>query len=137
MAEKIHIESFWRSLNKYKEEYKENIYVGYRYFDTYGVEPMYPFGYGLSYTDFEIKTSGANINETTVTLFVDVKNKGKVPGKEVIQVYLSAPSGRLKKEAKSLVAFKKTGVIAPGEVEHFDILFDLRKLRGTWCTLYP
>ena len=112
--------------NLKEEYYKEGILVGYRYFDTYGVEPMYPFGYGLSYTDFEIKTSGANINKTTVTLFVDIKNKGKVPGKEVIQVYLSAPSGRLKKEAKSLVAFKKTGVIAPGEVEHFDILFDLR-----------
>ncbi len=109
-----------------EEYYKEGILVGYRYFDTYSVEPMYPFGYGLSYTDFEIKTSGANINKTTVTLFVDIKNKGKVPGKEVIQVYLSAPSGRLKKEAKSLVAFKKTGVIAPGEIEHFEILFDLR-----------
>lgn len=113
--------------NNLKEEYyKEGILVGYRYFDTYGVEPMYPFGYGLSYTNFEIKTSGANINKTTVTLFVDIKNRGKVPGKEVIQVYLSAPSGRLKKEAKSLVAFKKTGIIAPGEIEHFEILFDLR-----------
>lgn len=108
------------------EYYKEGILVGYRYFDAYGVEPQYPFGYGLSYTTFAFKTTNAEVDKTVVTVDIEVSNTGNVPGKEVAQVYLSAPNGVLKKEHKSLVAFKKTGVIKPGEVEKLQVSFDLR-----------
>ncbi|MCQ2488231.1 MAG: glycoside hydrolase family 3 C-terminal domain-containing protein [Clostridia bacterium] len=108
-----------------EEYYKEGLLVGYRYFDAYDVKPQYPFGYGLSYTTFGFKTTNAVVEKTVVTIDIEVTNTGDVAGKEVVQVYLSAPNGELKKEHKSLVAFKKTGVINPGETEKFKISFDL------------
>ena len=95
--------------------YEEGIYVGYRYFNTFGVKPAYEFGYGLSYTSFGydqvIRASTRNLHSIIVT----VKNTGRVPGREVVQVYISAPKGKLKKPESELKAFAKTKMLAPGE----------------------
>lgn len=112
--------------NLNEEYYKEGIYVGYRYFDTFGVKPQYPFGFGLSYTTFSIECVGAKTKGTKVCLTARVTNTGDTyAGKEVIQVYLSAPDGRLEKEYQSLVAFAKTKKLAPGESEVLTVQFDL------------
>ena len=75
-----------------KEWYKEGIYVGYRYFDTFGIKPAYEFGYGLSYTNFDINVKNVSVNEDKVTVKAEVTNTGKTySGKEVVQVYFSAP----------------------------------------------
>ena len=95
--------------------YDEGIYVGYRYFNTFGVKPAYEFGYGLSYTTFAydqvILASTRNLHSINVT----IKNTGRVPGREVVQVYISAPKGKLKKPESELKAFGKTKMLAPGE----------------------
>lgn len=100
--------------------YTDDIYVGYRYFETLpaGKDHVnYPFGYGLSYTTFSLKTDAiTRANDTSdVLLQVTVTNTGKVPGKEVVQIYGSAPQGVLYKPAKCLIAFEKTRCLAPGE----------------------
>lgn len=96
-------------------EYEEGIYVGYRWFDTQNMEVSYPFGYGLSYTSFEWgnPTVKSKRNETIVT--VDVKNTGDRAGKEVVELYVSAPAGSLDKPVKELKAFAKTRELKPGE----------------------
>ena len=84
--------------------YKEDIYVGYRYFNTFAEDKIiYPFGYGLSYTEFEIKGYIIRKNDTIFNVSIEVKNVGKYCGKEVVQVYLSAPLGLLGKPALELV----------------------------------
>ena len=110
-----------------KEEfYKEGIYVGYRYYDSFGVEPAYPFGYGLSYTDFAMDFTDLKADGTKVTLKCMVTNTGKeYCGKEVAQLYLSAPNGAIHKEYQSLAAFAKTSRLAPGEAEMLELTFDL------------
>ena len=111
------------------ENYKEGIYVGYRYFDSFGVEPCYPFGYGLSYTDFSIYGAGVSVEDTRVRLEVTVKNTGNTyAGKEVAQVYVSAPNGNLHKEYQSLAAFGKTKTLAAGESETLSLSFDMAQL---------
>ena len=86
-----------------EEYYREGIYVGYRYFDTFHVAPRYPFGYGLSYTEFEMHLAGMRLERTTVEISVDVKNKGEVySGKEVVQIYVSCPDGELKKRSTAI-----------------------------------
>jgi beta-glucosidase len=108
------------------EDYAEGIYVGYRYFDSFAVQPRYPFGFGLSYTNFEITTQKVSVNKTAVTVSVTVKNTGtKHSGKEVVQVYLSAPQGKLKKEYQRLAAFAKTETLAPGASQNLTLSFDL------------
>ena len=108
-----------------EEYYREGIYVGYRYFDTFNVEPRYPFGYGLSYTDFVIE-SAVHLDKTKVTVEARVTNVGDTySGKEVVQVYVSCPDGKLKKEYQKLAAFGKTKVLAPGEREVLSITFDM------------
>ena len=103
--------------------YEEDIYVGYRYFETFGKPVMYPFGYGLSYTDFVINAGDANPSAVNVT----VTNKGKQPGKEVVQVYVKIPDGKLEQPDKRLVGFAKTILLAPGETE--EIVIEIPKDR--------
>lgn len=102
--------------------YEEDIYVGYRYFETFNKDAVvYPFGYGLSYTDFDVKFESAEQTEENVTVKCTVKNTGNLAGKEVVQVYVSKPCGRLGNPAKELVAFGKTKVLAPDESETREI----------------
>jgi len=111
------------------EYYKEGIYVGYRYFDTFQVEPAYPFGFGLSYADFSIHSSGVSMAGSKVTVLADVANVGeKFSGMEVAQLYVSAPAGKLHKEYQSLAAFGKTFVLEPGARETLELTFDLKNI---------
>ena len=111
------------------EYYKEGIYVGYRYFDSFGVEPAYPFGFGLSYTDFSVCSAGIAVDGTCVTVKASVTNTGAdYAGKEVVQLYVSAPNGKLHKEYQSLAAFAKTGLLAPGAAQTVELSFDLKAL---------
>ena len=118
----------------YKEEYKEGIYVGYRYFDTFDVPVRYCFGYGLSYTEFEmnagdISVNGMGTSRPVVSVRVNVKNTGDVySGKEVAQIYVSCPQGRMPKEYRRLAGFGKTGLLAPGESQSLEISFALYQL---------
>ena len=108
--------------------YKEGIYMGYRYFDTFNVTPNFPFGFGLSYTDFEISTSPATLDGTKVIVKAEVKNIGEYEGKEVVQVYISEPSVKLNKSYQQLAAFAKTKTLAPNESETLEITFDLKDM---------
>ncbi|MBE6951896.1 MAG: hypothetical protein E7451_11295 [Ruminococcaceae bacterium] len=110
------------------EYYNEGIYVGYRYFDSFGIEPRYPFGFGLSYTDFTVKCAEVHADGTAVHLKAAVTNTGSCSGKEVAQLYVSAPEDGLIKEYQSLAAFAKTKELAPGETETLELTFDLREL---------
>lgn len=101
------------------EVYEEGIYVGYRYFDTFQVPVRYGFGYGLSYTEFEIKdTCLVKTAEGGLRVSATVQNTGAVSGKEVVQIYVSLPGGRLEKEARRLVAYRKTSELKPGQQEN-------------------
>ena len=125
----FHDEFSYLNGNVEEEYYKEGIYVGYRYFDSFGVEPCYPFGYGLSYTDFSIIGTDVKINGTEVVMEALVTNIGaSYDGKDVVQVYVSAPTGKLDKEYQSLVAFAKTSVLRPAESEALTIRFDMTEL---------
>lgn len=114
--------------------YQEDIYVGYRYFETFHPEKVqFPFGYGLSYTDFKIDVNQAqiieNINGTDLRIEVKVTNLGKIYwGKEVIQVYYEAPQGKLGKPAKELIAFEKTKLLKPGEADLLTISFPVNEM---------
>ena len=101
-------------------EYTEDIYVGYRYFETINQAKEhvnYPFGFGLSYTEFSIDIVCSSISDDRIVLGVQVKNTGKMAGKEVVQVYVEAPEGLLGKPARQLVAFEKTKKLNPGELQ--------------------
>ena len=125
----FHDEFSYLNGNVVDEYYKEGIYVGYRYFDSFGVEPCYPFGYGLSYTEFSMLSSGVKVDGTKVNVDVIVTNIGaNYSGKEVAQVYVSAPAGRLDKEYQSLAAFAKTKLLAPAESDVLTISFDMTEL---------
>ena len=118
----------------YREEYREGIYVGYRYFDTFDVPVRYSFGYGLSYTEFDIKVTGISKQisaqgKPTLSVSVDVINTGAAySGKEVVQVYVSCPQGKLPKEFRRLAAFGKTKLLAPGETQSLILSMDLYQL---------
>lgn len=104
------------------EYYQEGIYVGYRYFDSFNVEPMYCFGYGRSYTDFRTETVDVTTDGKTISVKVRVTNIGaEYPGKEVVQVYYSAPEGEVEKPYQELAAFGKTKLLQPGESEEMTI----------------
>lgn len=114
---------------KNRDIYAEDIYVGYRYFETFAKEKvLYPFGFGLSYTAFEIKTEKAEITEGAVKLSVSVKNVGSYKGKEVIEVYCEAPQGKLGKAARVLCGFEKTRELVPQEEQVVEIAVDIAKL---------
>lgn len=104
------------------EYYREGIYVGYRYFDAFGKAVRFPFGFGLSYTTFAMETERVSLDGVQVRLTARVSNTGAVPGREVVQVYLSVPGSG---EYQRLVAFGKTGDIAPGGAETLALSFDL------------
>ena len=108
--------------------HEEDIYVGYRYFDTFGREVAYPFGYGLSYTTFAYSNPKVKLNGDMVTVSVTIKNTGKVAGKEVAQVYISAPEGLIEKPTKELKAFAKTRELQPGEGETLTMTLAVRDL---------
>lgn len=106
-------------------DYFDDIYVGYRYFETIpgaAEKVRYPFGFGLSYTDFEFSGAFCGESDGKIVAAVTVKNIGKVPGKEVVQLYYSAPQG---KPARELAAFKKTKLLSPGESEAIALSFDI------------
>ncbi|MGN0196073.1 MAG: glycoside hydrolase family 3 C-terminal domain-containing protein [Candidatus Cryptobacteroides sp.] len=105
--------------------YEEGIYVGYRYFNTAGKKVSYPFGYGLSYTTFEYSAPVVKVGKDgTVTASVTVANTGSVAGKEVVQVYVSAPKGGIEKPESELRAFAKTKELAPGEKQTLTFTID-------------
>ena len=109
-------------------DYFDDIYVGYRYFETIpgaAEKVRYPFGFGLSYTDFEFSGAFCGESDGKIVAAVTVKNIGNVPGKEVVQLYYSAPQGKLGKPAKELAAFKKTKLLSPGESEAIALSFDI------------
>ena len=123
----------------YSVDYEEGIYVGYRYYETrgetdgedwYNANVVYPFGYGLSYTTFDWTVGDASASEielgTTITVLVTVKNTGSVAGKDVVQLYASAPYtlGGIEKAHKVLVGFAKTMFLQPGESETVTVSFD-------------
>ncbi len=111
--------------------YLEDIYVGYRYFETIpgaAGKVVYPFGYGLSYTSFSIKVTDAGEKAGSIIIGADVCNTGEREGKEVLQVYYSAPQGRLGKPARELAAFKKTRLLEPGETQHIAISFPINQM---------
>ncbi len=109
--------------------YREDIYVGYRYFETFAKDKViYPFGFGLSYTDFDINTHRAERVEDKVCLSFSVKNTGSLSGREVIQIYAQAPQGKLGKSSRSLCAFTKTALLSAGESQTVDIEFDVSSL---------
>lgn len=96
--------------------YGEDIYVGYRYFETFAKDRVrFPFGFGMSYTSFDIAASDFRLDGDKVTGSVNVKNAGNVPGREVVQIYCSAPQGKLGKPARVLCGFDKTRTLQPGE----------------------
>lgn len=107
--------------------YKEGIYVGYRWFDSFGSEPRYPFGYGLSYTDFSTQIIGVEQHRWAAYVRVKVTNTGHAAGKEVVQVYASCSQTKLDKPYQSLVDFQKTELLQPGEAQ--EILLSVSMMR--------
>ncbi|MBR5960859.1 MAG: glycoside hydrolase family 3 C-terminal domain-containing protein [Clostridia bacterium] len=114
--------------DRYDTHYTEGIYVGYRYFDTVAKDPLFPFGYGLSYTCFEVETGRAAEESGQISVDVTVKNIGTRNGKETVQLYVSQPGGKLDKAWQVLAAFDKTDDLKPGKIQGLTLSFDLRSL---------
>lgn len=108
--------------------HNEDIYVGYRYYDTFNKHVAYPFGYGMSYTTFEFSKLSAKNSGDNITITVNVRNTGKVSGKQVAQIYVAAPKGRLEKPTKELKAFAKTSLLKPGQSETLKMTIPVREL---------
>lgn len=111
-------------------EYNEDIFVGYKWFDSFNEQVAYPFGYGLSYTDFKTTIKSVELEDTTVSIVVETENIGDTyAGKDVKQLYCELPSGGvLEKEKKRLIAFSKTALLAPHESKQEVLSFDLSQL---------
>ena len=126
--------------NSERNFYTEDIYVGYRWFETFAKEKVrYPFGFGLSYTDFEI-SAGGSYDGQTVTVTATVKNTGSCAGKEVVQIYCEAPQGKLGKPARVLCGFDKTKLLAPNEEQTLTISIDEKRFASyddSGITGYP
>ena len=105
-----------------EEYYTDDIFVGYRYFDTFGIDVAYPFGYGESYTDFDIHVKSVTADAENITVTADVKNTGNMDGREVVEVYFSAPEGSLDKAYQELAAYKK-GEVAKGAAKTVTMSF--------------
>ncbi|MCH5199585.1 MAG: glycoside hydrolase family 3 C-terminal domain-containing protein [Oscillospiraceae bacterium] len=108
--------------------YKEGIYVGYRYFDSTGAKPVFPFGFGLSYTKFEISDPAVSSEVGHIGVTANVKNIGHHTGKEVLQLYISVPQKRLDQPFQTLAAFAKTKELHPDEAQTVKLRFDLSDL---------
>jgi len=110
--------------------YEDGIYVGYRYYETFKVKPAYEFGFGLSYTNFTYSNLKLSSQKFTgnITVTVDIKNSGVVAGKEVAELYLSAPSVKLDKPSLELKGFAKTKLLQPGESQTLTFIIDSRRL---------
>ena len=106
------------------EEYAEDIYVGYRWFDKQGVKPRYPFGYGLSYTDFSVEVNSVTQSGVELT----VTNTGGSSGKKVLQIYVSKPEGALEHEVRALAGFAKTKCLGPGQRQTLSVPFRLEDI---------
>ena len=127
----------WASLDEYKyinevgkddTNYIEGLYVGYRYFNSVGIKPLYPFGFGMSFTSFDISKIAVTNLKDEINIKVNVKNIGKFSGKEVVQVYISPSQENENKPYQSLVAFKKTPEIKPLEEIQIDLVFELKTI---------
>lgn len=114
--------------NPQRVVYDEGIYVGYRYYDTFGVEPAYEFGFGLSYTSFEYRGLKVETLDNKVVVSFEVVNTGNFPGKEAAQIYIRAPRGRLDKPFQELKEFHKTRLLNPGEKENITVELDFNSL---------
>jgi len=108
--------------------HEEDIYVGYRYFDTFKKDVAYPFGFGLSYTTFEMGKPSVKANGKNIEVSVTIKNTGKVAGKQVAQVYVTAPKGAYEKPVKELKTFGKTRELKPGESQTLKMTLEKRDL---------
>ena len=108
--------------------YREGVYVGYRFYDSVGKEPLFPFGFGLGYTTFDIEARRVSLDGACVSIDVDVTNTGARPGKETVQVYAGVPAGRLDQPLQALAGFTKTDEIAPGEKACVTVDVDLTDL---------
>lgn len=111
------------------ELYEDGIYVGYRYFDSFEVDPLYCFGYGKSYTTFQIQTNSVLVVGGEVQIVATVTNTGDVySGKEVVQIYYSAPEGTLEKPYQELAAYKKTKLLAPGQSQEMLLTYSVSSM---------
>ena len=111
--------------------YKEGVFVGYRYYDAADIEPLFPFGYGLSYTKFETACTGFAVENGIATIKAKVKNTGNYPGKEAVQLYYSAPDGKLIKPLRELGAYRKTRELLPSESETLVLKLPLENM-ASW-----
>lgn len=112
----------------HNQEYKEGIYVGYRYYDTFGVKPRYPFGYGLSYTSFHKQISGILTDETGLKVSVTVTNTGKMPGREAVLLFATVPFGEKGAEYKRLISYGKTRLITARGGQTMEMLIPWKSL---------
>lgn len=125
--------------NRDYTKYDEGIYVGYRHFDQANLEVSYPFGYGLSYTDFEFSEVEVSVEDNMITAVVRVQNTGQVAGKEVVQVYTEKLKSTIDRPIQELKAFAKTGLLEPGAFEHLTLKIPVSELRywdgksGDWA----
>ncbi len=120
-------DEFWESFQYI--DYSDDIYVGYRYFETMAKDAVrYPFGFGLSYTSFDISGKVCCESDGKIVAVATVKNTGKVAGREVLQLYYSAPQGKLGKPSRELAAYKKTKLLAPNESETVVVCFDIKDM---------
>ena len=109
-------------------EYEEDIYSGYHYYDTFNVTPKFPFGYGLSYTTFNTTIDSVTADSETVTVTATVENTGDVAGKQVVQVYYSAPDGKLEKSYQQLAGFAKTDLLQPNQKQTITISYNTKDM---------
>lgn len=119
-----------RSPERFQEDYREGIFAGYRWFEKKNIKPRYPFGYGISYTEFKTEYLDTHISGTEIRVNAAVTNTGSIPGREVVMLFLSFPEIRLVREEKSLVSFAKTSLLEPGSSETVSLCFDLTDHAG-------
>ncbi len=111
------------------DEYREGIYVGYRYFDSFGIKPLFPFGYGLSYTSFEMKFDALRIKENRIEVDAVVENTGNnYAGREVVQIYITLPQNGRAKEYHRLAGFAKTRLLNPGESQRVTVVIEQKQM---------